>query len=210
MKIAVIDYSIGNLFSVVQACKSVGLEPEVLDKPERLARYAGVILPGVGAFAEGIGNLRASGFVAPLLEHVRAGKPTFGICLGMQLLFEGSEELDPAEGLGVIGGRVKSLRGAMTRELPVPQIMWNRAMDPRERWSGSPLRTISTGSHFYFAHSYYCDAGAEDTIATTAYGDFEYTSCIQKDNVFATQFHPEKSGAVGLEIYRNWKSSMSR
>lgn len=209
MKIAIIDYSIGNLFSVVQACKAVGLEPAVLDGPDRLPFYDGAILPGVGAFAQGIENLHAAGFVAPLLSHIRAGKPTFGICLGMQLLFERSDELKPADGLGVLRGRVRSLRGALTQELPVPQIMWNRALDTHEKWADSPLQGVPAGSYFYFAHSYYCDAGAEETVATTSYGNFAYSSCVQQDNVFATQFHPEKSGAVGLKVYENWKASIS-
>jgi glutamine amidotransferase len=208
MKIAIIDYSIGNLFSVFQACKTVGLKPFFASDPSGLKSADGVILPGVGAFAAGMSSLRSVGLNEEVLSFIASGKPFMGICLGMQLLLEGSEEFGASNGLGVFAGRVRPFRPVVAPELPVPKTTWSKIKATKLGWLDSPLRTVPDGAHMYFVHSYYCDPDNHSCVlATSMYGDFSYSAVLRRDNVFATQFHPEKSGEQGLRVYEAWARS---
>ena len=204
--IAIIDYSIGNLFSVFQACKTIDLNPQLVESPADLDAADGIILPGVGAFGKGIENLHAKGLTEKILSNIKSGKPFFGICLGMQLLFENSAEFGESSGLGVVPGSVRPLRGTVSDDLPVPKTTWSE-ISPQKEWANTPLQTTNDGTDFYFVHSFYCDPSDSDwQLSTSNYGDLKYCSAVRKDNVFATQFHPEKSGKDGLKIYENWKN----
>jgi glutamine amidotransferase len=197
--IAIIDYGMGNLRSVQKGLERVGFAAEVTREPERIAAAAGVVLPGVGAFGACMENLRTFGLVDTVHQVVRRGVPFLGICLGMQLLFEESEEFGPVPGLGILPGRV--VRFPERAQLKVPHMGWNRIRKHRD---APHLRGIEEGAFVYFVHSYYVaptDPGL--TATSTEYG-VEFTSAIVRDNVFATQYHPEKSQAVGLKILENF------
>lgn len=204
VKVAVIDYSIGNLFSVVQACKSVGLVPVLTDDPKVVTDSDAVILPGVGAFTKGMQNLRDKGLDIAVRDHIDRGKPFFGICLGMQLLCSQSEEFEVTPGLGVIKGQVQHFRKFVPDQAPVPQVMWNEVR-PERTWDSSPMESTPAGTHFYFVHSYFCRFEEKVGLTETDYFGHKYSSSVLRDNVFATQFHPEKSGRDGLLIYKKWK-----
>ena len=205
-KIAIVDYSIGNLFSVIQACHKVGLETFLTDKPEDLKAADGVILPGVGAFAQGMKNLEDKGLDVAIKEYVQTGKPLMGICLGFQLFLDESVEFESYKGLGLVKGKVRSLKDSpLVGSLPVPKITWD-VNSPSKDWEMTPFQSVNENDDFYFVHSYYCDVEDKDAmLSTSKHGDLEYCSAILKDNVFATQFHPEKSAQLGLGIYEDWK-----
>lgn len=206
MKLVIVDYQLGNLFSVKQACHKLGYSAELISDPGLLSQADAAILPGVGAFAAAMGSLQQSGMDDALKAFVASGKPFFGVCLGMQLLFSGSEEFDQMQGLDLIQGRIRRIPSDGRR---VPQIGWNKIRPSSQDWMSSPLRDVPVDSFMYFVHSYYCDAqemGVE--LCRTDYDGFEYCSAVRKDNVFATQFHPEKSGPAGLSIYENWLKSI--
>lgn len=211
LPVVIIDYKLGNLFSVQRACSILAIPALVSSDAEAVRQARAVILPGVGAFGQAMENLCNLRLVEPILEHVREGKELFGICLGLQLLFSESEEFGRPRGLGVIEGRVKRLP---VSDAPVPQIGWNTVLPSSgdvNNWRDSPLRTIRCNSWLYFVHSFYAENGcSSDALTKTSYAGFEYTSSIRRGNVFATQFHPEKSGAVGLEIYKSWYNGIKR
>lgn len=197
--IAIVDYGMGNLRSVQKGIERVGFPAEVTRVPERIVAAAGVVLPGVGAFGACMDNLRAYGLIEPVRQAILRGTPFLGICLGMQLLFDESDEFGPVRGLGVFPGRV--VRFAENRTLKVPHMGWNQI---RKRQDTPHLRGIDDGAFVYFVHSYYVvPADASLTATSTEYG-VEFTSAIARDNVFATQYHPEKSQAVGLKILENF------
>jgi glutamine amidotransferase len=197
--IAVIDYGMGNLRSVQKGLERVGCVADVTRDPERIRAAAGVVLPGVGAFGACMRNLRSYDLVATVQDVIARGTPFLGICLGMQLLFEESAEFGPVPGLGVFPGRV--VRFADRPGLKVPHMGWNRI---RKHQDVPHLRGIADGAFVYFVHSYYVVPGDSSLTATsTLYGE-EFTSAIARDNVFATQYHPEKSQAVGLKILENF------
>ncbi len=203
--ITIIDYEMGNLRSVEKAFESLGFDARVSADPADIAGADKVVLPGVGAFADCVRNLKAGGFVAPLLEHVEAGKPLLGICVGMQMLFDEGEEFGRHEGLGLIPGKVVRFPSGMVESgerLKVPHMGWNNLELKQE----SPLfRGVEDGSFVYFVHSYYCKAERkEDVAASCRYGEVEFCASILHDNIMATQFHPEKSQAVGLQIFKNF------
>ncbi len=203
--ITIIDYEMGNLRSVAKAFESLGFDARVSADPKDIAGADKVVLPGVGAFADCIGNLKKAGFVEPLLRHVEAGKPLLGICVGMQMLFDESEEFGRHEGLGLIPGKVRRFPSGMVEggeTLKVPHMGWNELNILKP----SPLfRDIEDGSYVYFVHSYYCQAEREEDVAASCrYGDVTFCASIWRDNIMATQFHPEKSQAVGLRIFRNF------
>jgi glutamine amidotransferase len=203
--ITIIDYEMGNLRSVEKAFEKLGFEAQVSSNPEHLLTADKIVLPGVGAFRDCINNLRAGGFVEPLLEHVEAGKPLLGICVGMQMLFDQSEEFGCHQGLGLIPGQVKRFPAGMEEggeRLKVPHMGWNTITLEKE----SPIfSTVKDGSFVYFVHSYYCAAdNAEDIAATCRYGDVEFCASVWRDNIMATQFHPEKSQDIGLKIFANF------
>ena len=200
--IAVIDYGVGNLFSLSASLRRVGAEVIVTNKAEDLRAADKIVLPGVGAFEDAIKKLRATGLVSTIDEEVANGKPLMGICLGMQLLFERSYEYGEFEGLGYIKGSVISMRDAADpakRVLPetkVPQIGWNALHFVKD----DPLTAdIKDGDHVYFVHGYYADECEEAVVAYTDY-DVNVPAIVRQGNVCGTQFHPEKSGQVGLAI----------
>lgn len=196
--IAVINYGLGNLHSVQKAINFVGGEAQVTDDPEIILSAKKVVLPGVGAFADGIMGLESRGLDATVKESVKRGIPLLGICLGMQLFFEESEEKGHHQGLGLLRGRVKAFNQP---GIKVPQIGWNQL----EISKTTPLMAdIQQGSYVYFNHGYYCIADDQsDILSVTDYG-IQFTSSVQKDNVFGVQFHPEKSQKVGLKIIQNF------
>ena len=197
--LAIVDYGMGNLRSVQKAFERLGHAAEVTRDPERIAAAPGVVLPGVGAFGACMTNLTALGLVEPVKRAIEGGRPFMGICLGMQLLFEESEEFGPVAGLGILPGRV--VRFAADPGLKVPHMGWNAI---RKRRAAPALAGIDDGAYVYFVHSYYPVPADPAVIATTtAYGE-EFASSVVRDNVFACQFHPEKSQQIGLGMYANF------
>lgn len=194
--IAIIDYGVGNLFSLSSSLRTVGAEVVVTDDREILKKADRLILPGVGAFADAAAKLRADGLDSFVREQAASGKPLLGICLGMQLLFEKSYEFGEHQGLGLIPGEIVPMQGTIPADLKIPQIGWNRLRLKGE----SPLfQHIQDGDYVYFVHSYYASGCDPYVIATTDYG-IEMTAAAAHGNVYGCQFHPEKSGPVGLKI----------
>ena len=196
--IAIVDYGVGNLFSLCSSLRFLGLESCVSADPAVLHAADKLILPGVGAFGDAAEKLRKSGLDRVVLEEAGRGKPLLGICLGMQLLFETSEEYGVHQGLGLLRGRVVGMEGRLPETLKIPHIGWNALHITRP----SPLlREIREGECVYFVHSFYAEDCGDSLIATAEYGR-ELTAAVQKENVMGCQFHPEKSGDVGLRILR--------
>jgi imidazole glycerol-phosphate synthase subunit HisH len=207
-KVAIIDYQLGNLFSVKQACIYLDMDAYITtDKKELLeADYA--ILPGVGAFGDAMQNLHQLDLVSPIRDFIAAGKPFMGVCLGLQLIFSESEEFGNTKGLNLIKGVIKKFKPVDTNEhvLKVPQIEWNQIYETgNNKWNQSPLKSCKSGDYMYFVHSYFVEPDSDQyVLSTTEYGGHVYCSSIIKENIFACQFHPEKSGLHGVEIYRDW------
>ena len=198
--IAIIDYGVGNLFSLCSSLKSIGAEAVVTPDPSVIRATDRVILPGVGAFADAAEKLRATGLDQVLLEEAARGKKIMGICLGMQMLFEESHEYGIHKGLGLIPGRVVPMAGYIPEGLKIPHIGWNPLILKGE--SKHPLlKYVNEGDCVYFVHSYFAADCTESVIATAEYGK-ELTAAVAKDNVMGCQFHPEKSGGVGLSILK--------
>ena len=199
-EIVIIDYGMGNLHSVSKAVEAVGAVPIVTADKKIIAAAEKIILPGVGAFGDCMKNLQATGLVPELIKHIKSGKGFLGICLGMQLLFESSEESPGVAGLGIFKGAVKRL----TTEYKVPHMGWNRL----KLKAASTLPAAADGSYVYFVHSFH--AVPEDSNIITAVCDYgtEITAAVGRDNIQALQFHPEKSGEVGLKMlqaFKEWK-----
>jgi glutamine amidotransferase len=204
--IAIVDFGMGNLFSVAQACRTVGLGPVITDDPKVVETADGVIVPGVGAFGDAMSVLRSRGLVEALHRVAESGKPLFGICLGMQLFMNESEEFGRHAGLGLIGGSVRKLPAEHNgSRVKVPQVGWNHVSPVRPgAWVGSVLEGVAPDTYAYFVHSYYVAPADERVVlGLTTYGGLRYCSALGSDNVHAFQFHPEKSGDEGLAIYRN-------
>lgn len=202
--IAIIDYGMGNLRSVQKGFEKIGSEAIVTDDPQVVLGAERIVLPGVGAFRDCMHNLEQGGFVEPILKVIAEGRPFLGICVGMQLLFSDSVEFGLYGGLNVIPGHVLRFPDRMTvagEQLKVPQMGWNQLCFKRR----PPAFTgINDGSNVYFVHSYYVKPDDSDVIATTTDYGFEFCSSVWQDNVVATQFHPEKSQAIGLQILKNF------
>ncbi len=197
--IAVVDYGVGNLFSLVSSLKAVGTDAIITGKKDDLRKADKIILPGVGAFGDAAAKLRATGLDKVIIEEAQAGKPLLGICLGMQLLLERSFEYGEHKGLGLIKGDIVPISNVIPSDLKIPHIGWNALKFTENK---SPLfKYINEGDHVYFVHSYYGANCADNTIATAEYGAY-LTAAVAKDNVMGCQFHPEKSGNVGLNILR--------
>jgi len=222
--VAVVDYGVGNLRNVYKALEAAGAPARIATTPAELAGAAGIVLPGVGAFGDAAANLRRAGFERPLLDAIAAGVPLLGICVGMQLLFDESEEMGCHAGLGVIPGRVVRFAGDLTPQSPslpakgeptspllageglgvrykVPQIGWNQL---HHAGTDPLLAGVPDGAYAYFVHSYYCapdDPGY--TVASTDFGT-SYASIVRRGSVWGIQCHPEKSQAVGLRILGNF------
>ncbi|MEE9558832.1 MAG: imidazole glycerol phosphate synthase subunit HisH [Candidatus Brocadiales bacterium] len=196
--IAVVDYGMGNLRSVQKAVEKVGFDSVLVDSPEGLEGVEKVVLPGVGAFRDAMQGLRDRGLIDPILRHISEEKPFLGICLGLHVLFTESEEDGPCKGLGVIPGKVVRFRG---NGLRIPHTGWNQVCFKKD----VPItKGIPQDSYMYFVHSYYvCPDDPDEIAAVTEYGG-EFPSAICKGNIFATQFHPEKSQANGLALIKNF------
>ena len=196
--IAIIDYGVGNLFSLVSSLKRIGADAVVTADPDTIRKADKLILPGVGAFADAAKKLRDSGLDVLVKEQAAQGKEIMGICLGMQMLFEKSYEFGEHEGLGLLKGSVVPMEGVIPAQLKIPHIGWNAL---HIRRSGKLLRYVKEGDCVYFVHSYFATDCADSVIATAEYGA-ELTATVEKGNVMGCQFHPEKSGEVGLNILR--------
>ena len=197
--IAVVDYGVGNLFSLSSSLAAIGAEVVVTGDADVIRAADKILLPGVGAFEDAIAKLRASGLDEVVCEEARKGKPLLGICLGMQLLFEKSYEFGEFEGLGLIEGAVRPMAYVNPADYKIPHIGWNALHLVGEK---SPIfQYLNDGDHVYFVHSFYAADCEKNVIATSEYGA-ELTAAVAKDNIFGCQFHPEKSGPVGLSILR--------
>ncbi len=196
--IAIIDYGVGNLFSLVSSLNMIGADAVVTGDAETVRRADKLILPGVGAFADAIAKLRQTGLDTVLAEEVRKGKEVMGICLGMQLLFEKSMEYGEHEGLGLLKGSVVPMEGVIPSCLKIPHIGWNALHFQKQH---KLMKYIKENDCVYFVHSYHAVDCEDSLLATAEYGR-ELTAMVGKDNVMGCQFHPEKSGTVGLNILR--------
>ena len=208
MDVAIVDYKMSNLFSVQAACEKVGLSSVITSDNNQILDAEICILPGVGAFGEAMKSLRDSKLDKAIHGFVETEKPFLGICLGLQLLFDSSEEFGDCSGLGLIKGKVKKFKfhSDNSTKYPVPQIGWNKINKTNNSWDDTLLCNNTDNDFMYFVHSYYVEPQMKNIIlSSTVYGNTEYCSSIQQNNIFACQFHPEKSGEIGLNIYKNLK-----
>lgn len=197
--IAIIDYGAGNILSVQKALDYIGCENTVTSDPAVIAAADGAILPGVGSFGDAMDNMQARGLVGATKEFAASGKPFLGICLGLQVLFDSSEESEGVQGLSLLSGAVKRFPADMG--LKIPHIGWNSITYNKE----CPLfKELPENPYVYFVHSYYLQAERADVVAATANYGIDFHAAAWHNNVFATQFHPEKSGSIGLQILRNF------
>lgn len=196
--IAIIDYGVGNLFSLSSSFKAIGVETAITGDADTIKKADKLILPGVGAFGDAIKKLRSTGLDKVIIAEAKSGKAIMGICLGMQMLFEKSYEYGEYEGLGLIKGEVVSMENRLPENLKIPHIGWNGLIFKKE----SPLfKYINNGDCVYFVHSYYAEGCNSSLLATAEYGK-ELTAAVASGNVYGCQFHPEKSGNVGLNILK--------
>lgn len=207
LDVAIVDYNLGNLYSVKHACASVGLHAEITSSKQVITNARSVILPGVGAYGDAMATLHRLDLVSVLRNFAASGKPLLGICLGIQLLMTESYEFGRHPGLGIIEGPVVPF-GHLTehgRSLKVPHIGWNHVLRAKDvLWDGTLLHGIANSEYMYFVHSYIVQP--EDpaiVLSTSRYGQIEFCSSVQHNNILACQFHPERSGTEGLKIYRN-------
>lgn len=206
MKAVIIDYGYGNLFSLKNALVHIGAEVSVATSPSEIKNARKLILPGVGAFGDGIKELRKRGFEKPILEHVKNGRPLLGICLGMQFLFDWSEEFGQHKGLGLISGVVKRIR-PKDKKRKVPHVGWNTLVfsGGRNNWKDTVITVNKKERYAYFVHSY---AGfpkrKSDILAETEYGGSRIVAAVQRGTLCGAQFHPEKSGHDGLVLLKNF------
>jgi glutamine amidotransferase len=207
-QVAIIDFDLGNLFSVAQACLKSGIEAQITHDPKTVAAADALILPGVGGFPKAMESLQRRGLVSPIKDAAAAGKPIVGICLGMQLLMEGSTEFGHTPGLGLIEGSVGKLpdiAGENGRNLPIPNVGWSPVAPVRNGhpWRGTPLGETAPGAVFYFVHSFFVQPKrVQDELASSAFGTATICAAVGRDNIFGMQFHPERSGPVGLNVYK--------
>ena len=197
--IAIVDYGVGNLFSLSSSLKALGLETEITRDADKLRAADRIILPGVGAFGDARAKLDATGLV-PVIQAEAARKPLLGICLGMQLLFDRGFEYGEHPGLGLVPGQVVDLHGALEdKTLKVPHMGWNSLQIVKD----DPLfRYVEKGEYVYYVHSFYAANCLPSTLATSRYGNVDVTGVVRNGNVWGTQFHPEKSGDTGLRLLR--------
>ncbi|HBT90991.1 MAG TPA: imidazole glycerol phosphate synthase subunit HisH [Ruminococcaceae bacterium] len=203
--IAVIDYGAGNLLSVEKALRFIGCDTAVTRDPARLKAADAAVLPGVGAFGDAMACLKSSGLVRPVLDFIGSGRPFLGICLGLQLLFEGSEEAPGVPGLGVLRGKI--LRIPKAPGLKIPHVGWN-SLDLIRR--DGLFQGLEDHPYVYFVHSYYLKAADRGIVSATAEYGVTLDAAVAKGSLFATQFHPEKSGKTGLRMLRNFAAAARR
>ncbi len=199
--IAIIDYGVGNLFSLSSSFKSIGADTVVTGDPEIIKKAEKLVLPGVGAFRDAADKLRASGLDKVIIEETKKGKPLLGICLGMQMLFDKSFEYGEYEGLGLIPGYVVPMKPVISADLKVPHIGWNGLIFPEDKPKSKIFKYLNDGDHMYFVHSYYAADCKEYVSSYTEYGAI-LTASAERGNVYGVQFHPEKSGEKGLSILK--------
>ena len=198
--LAIVDYGVGNLFSLKCSLDAIGTPAVVTSDKQKLRDAERIILPGVGAFGDAADKLRATGLDKVVIDEAKKGKPLMGICLGMQLLLEKGFEYGEHEGLGLIEGEIRPISEVIPKGLKIPQIGWNSLQFKQE----SPIfKYIKNGDYVYFVHSFYGAKCEKDTLAVTEYGA-PLTAAVGKDNIFGCQFHPEKSGETGLAILRGF------
>lgn len=212
IRVAIVDYGMGNVFNVQRACSFVGMDSQVTSDKTDILRADAIILPGVGAFGDAIEALKKNDLISPLHDYVAAGKILLGICLGMQLLMSKSYEFGEHKGLNIIPGEVlrfKQTDNPSCDTFKVPEVGWNNIYSLKnssrdDPWQDSMLEGIINNEFMYFVHSYYViPDNSSFSISMTRYGNKEFCSSLQNHNIFACQFHPEKSGPEGLKIYRN-------
>jgi len=201
-RVIIVDYALGNLRSVAKALEKVGYVTEVSSDPDKIRNAQALVLPGVGSFRHGMENLKSRGILSALHEAIQTGRPLLGICLGLQLLFAESEEHGIHRGIGIIPGKAKRL----PQSLKVPQMGWNRVEISKPEKGSSPFSGIPDRSYFYFVHSYYVEPEDKGIIIGKTHYGIEFASAIIYDNIFALQFHPEKSGDLGLKLLENWRN----
>ena len=208
--VVILDFKLGNLHSVVKACDTCNITAVISSNPAEVEKADGLILPGVGAYGEAMSNLKDLQLVDTIRNFAGSGKPLFGICIGLQLLLSSSSEFGFTEGLNLIPGKVNKLQFKDTekyKSFRVPFIGWNKINIVKESSIYSGLRNES---FYYFVHSFSADLDDDKYLSSfSIYGDRKVTSSIEKDNIFATQFHPEKSGQEGLKIYKNWATKFN-
>lgn len=212
MNIAIVDYDMGNLFSIQQACAWAGMTGVITDSLTKIQEADGVILPGVGAFGNAMEALRRRELVEGLKAVAASGKPLMGICLGMQLLMSVSDEFGPAEGLSLVEGDVIRLSSAQGDGPPkkLPHVGWGR-IDPFQGrgWDETELKGLTPGSYMYFSHSFHVRPKKEEVwLAVSYYGSMPFCSALKSKNIFACQFHPERSGPLGLRIFKNFTETI--
>lgn len=199
--IAIVDYGVGNLFSLSSSLEAIGKETIITGDADIIRNADQIILPGVGAFGDAAAKLTDSGLDKIIIEEVKKGKPLMGICLGMQLLFDEGYEYGCHKGLGLIPGKVISMKGVVPEDYKIPHIGWNSLLFPAGREKSPIFKYINDGDCVYFVHSFFASECSESTIASAEYGAL-LTAAVSKDNIYGCQFHPEKSGAVGLSILK--------
>jgi len=207
MKVAIVDYSLGNLFNVQRAFKSLGVDAQITHKAEELFNAERIVLPGVGAFGEGMKHLKENGLDSILRELASQERPILGICLGMQILMSESEEHGKFEGLNLIPGKIVFFSPPQDEQkYKIPQIGWNRVVPaPNINWEGTVMEGIRPETFMYFVHSLYVvPDDPEDILCQSEYGSNVFCSAIQYRNVMGCQFHPERSGEIGIRILKNF------
>ncbi|MBI66155.1 MAG: imidazole glycerol phosphate synthase subunit HisH [Candidatus Marinimicrobia bacterium] len=201
----VLDYGIGNVRSMVRALSYLGDNPNLTSKPDEILSSSGVILPGVGSFPQGMKLLEDKGLDIVLKEASKNNIPILGICLGMQMLFEESEEFESTKGLSLIGGNIKRLDHGLRTKIKLPHVSWNEIKQIDQEWEGTILDGINEHQNMYFVHSYApFPKDSSNVLAQTEYSGIEFCSVVRKGNIFGCQFHPEKSGKIGLGILKNF------
>ena len=205
MKIAIIDYGIGNVRSILGAFENQGVDVLLTNNKDEILKSDGLVLPGVGAFSHGMKNLESYGLVDVIKEYAALDRPLMGICLGMQLLFEESEEFGKTEGLGLILGKVVKLPTKDNQNENLPHVSWNKLNSNKVPWKNTILADTEEGSDMYFVHSFVAQPrDSYNILSLTEYLNYHFCSSVKKGNIYGCQFHPEKSGPTGLKIINNF------